>query len=62
MRGAVATAIEVTEVYRLKAKDLKAFEKTATNMIYKIMRTIARITCRNVHAMNEKLINLLISY
>ena len=31
-------------------------------MMYKIMKTIARIASRNVHAMNEKLMKLLISY
>jgi CRP-like cAMP-binding protein len=60
--GADATAIETTEVYRLKTEDFKAFEKTDANMMYKIMKTIARISSRNVHAMNEKLMKLLISY
>lgn len=32
------------------------------NMVYKIMRTIARITYRNVYAVNEKLIKRLTSY
>jgi len=30
--------------------------------MYKIMKTMARIASRNVHAMNEKLLKLLISY
>ncbi len=60
--GADATAIENTEVYRIKTEDFKAFEKTDTNMMYKIMKTIARIASKNVHAMNEKLMKLLISY
>ena len=60
--GASATAIEATEVYRFKTDDFKAFEKSDTVMMYKIMKTIARISSRNVHAMNEKLMKLLISY
>ena len=60
--GAAATAIEATEVYRFKTDDFKAFEKSDTVMMYKIMKTIARISSRNVHAMNEKLMKLLISY
>ncbi len=60
--GADATAIEATEVYRIKTDDFKALEKSDPNMMYKIMKTIARIASRNVHAMNEKLMKLLISY
>jgi len=60
--GAAATAIEATEVYHFKTDDFKAFEKSDTVMMYKIMKTIARISSRNVHAMNEKLMKLLISY
>ncbi len=60
--GADATAIEATEVYCLKSEDFKAFEKNDSGMMYKIMKTIARIASRNVHAMNEKLMKLLISY
>jgi len=60
--GADAVAIEATEVYRFKPGDFKALEKSDTLMMYKIMKTIARIASRNVHAMNEKLMKLLISY
>ena len=60
--GADATAIDATEVYRLPTEDFKAFEQSDKNMMYKIMKTIARIASRNVHAMNEKLLKLLISY
>ena len=60
--GADSTANEATEVYRLKTEDFKALEKSDTNMMYKIMKTLARIASRNVHAMNEKLMKLLISY
>ena len=60
--GADATAIENTEVYRIKTEDFKAFEKSDAAMMYKIMKTIARIASKNVHSMNEKLMKLLISY
>jgi CRP/FNR family transcriptional regulator len=60
--GADATAMEATEVFRLKTDDFKTLEKSDTNMMYKIMKTMARIASRNVHAMNEKLMKLLISY
>ncbi len=60
--GADATALENTEVYRIKTEDFKSLEKSDTNMMYKIMKTLARIASRNVHSMNEKLMKLLISY
>jgi len=60
--GADATAIENAEVYRLKTEDYKALEKSDAVMMYKIMKTIARIASKNVHSMNEKLMKLLISY
>ncbi len=62
VHGADATAIEPTEVYRITAEDFKALEKTDTNMMYKIMKTIARVASKNVHSMNEKLLKLLVSY
>lgn len=60
--GADAMAMEATDVYRITTDDFKSMEKTDTIMMYKIMKTLARITSRNVHAMNEKLMKLLISY
>jgi CRP-like cAMP-binding protein len=60
--GADATAIEATEVYRITTDDFKALEKSDATMMYKIMKTIARIASRNVHSMNEKLMKLLVSY
>ena len=60
--GADAMALEATEVYRFKTDDFKALEKSDTMMMYKIMKTIARIASKNVHSMNEKLMKLLISY
>jgi CRP-like cAMP-binding protein len=62
IHGADATAIDDTVVYRFKTEDFRAFEQSDTNMMYKIMKTIARIASRNVHSMNEKLMKLLISY
>ena len=60
--GADAMAIDATEVYRITTDDFKTLEKSDTNMMYKIMKTIARIASKNVHSMNEKLLKLLISY
>ncbi len=60
--GADATAIEASEIYRIKIEVFKAFEISDASMMYKIMKTIARIASRNVHSMNEKLMKLLISY
>jgi CRP-like cAMP-binding protein len=60
--GADATAIDDTEVYRFKTEDFKALEQSDAVLMYKIMKTIARISSKNVHTMNEKLMKLLISY
>lgn len=60
--GADATAIENTAVYLIKTDDFKAWETEYPAMMYKVMRTIARIASKNVHTMNEKLMKLLISY
>ena len=60
--GANATAIEETAVYRITADDFKALEKNDTVLMYKIMKTLARIASRKVNTMNEKLMKLLVSY
>ncbi len=60
--GAIATAIEDTDAFLIKKDDLKDLEKSNPELMYKIMKTIARVASRNVHAMNEKLVKLLISY
>jgi CRP-like cAMP-binding protein len=60
--GAIATTIDDTELFILKKEDFKALEKSHPEIMYKIMKTIARVASRNVHAMNEKLVKLLISY
>ena len=60
--GAIATAIEDTEAFLIKTEDFKSLEKTNPELMYKIMKTIARVASRNVHTMNEKLVKLLISY
>jgi CRP-like cAMP-binding protein len=57
-----ATAIDATELYRIKADDFKSLEQGEPQMMYKVMKTIARMASRNVHTMNEKLMKLLISY
>ena len=60
--GASATAIDDTEIVCINMKDFKAFEQSNPGMMYKIMKTIARVASKNVHAMNDRLIKLLISY
>jgi CRP-like cAMP-binding protein len=60
--GADATAMEDTEVFRISLADFKVLENSDTVMMYKIMKTIARIASKNVHTMNEKLLKALISY
>lgn len=57
-----ATALDTTELYRITAEDLHAFETSEPAMMFKIMKTIARTASRNVHSMNEKLMKALISY
>jgi CRP/FNR family transcriptional regulator, cyclic AMP receptor protein len=56
------TALDTTELYRITTDDFKDLERTHPVMMYKIMRTMARMASRNVHAMNEKLMKALISY
>ena len=60
--GATATALDATEVYRITTEDFRALEQSDSTMMYKIMKTIARIASKKVHSMNEKLMKLLISY
>jgi CRP-like cAMP-binding protein len=56
------TALDTTELYRITTEDFKELERSHPVMMYKIMRTMARMASRNVHAMNEKLMKALISY
>jgi CRP-like cAMP-binding protein len=56
------TALDTTELYRITTDDFKELERSHPVMMYKIMRTMARMASRNVHAMNEKLMKALISY
>jgi CRP-like cAMP-binding protein len=60
--GANAKAIDNTEVFLIKTEDFKEMENTHPKMMYKIMKTIARVSSKNVHSMNERLIRVLISY
>ncbi len=60
--GADAVALENTELFLIKKEDFKALEQSDPMLMYKIMKTIARVASRNVHSMNERLIKLLISY
>jgi len=57
-----ATALDDTELCRITIDDFKALERDEPALMYKIMKTIARMASRNVHMMNEKLIKALISY
>ena len=57
-----AHAIDATELYRITTDDFKELEKSQPAMMYKMMKTIARMAGRNVHSMNEKLMKALISY
>jgi CRP-like cAMP-binding protein len=62
MHSTDATALVDSEIFELTKEDFKSFEEVDYVMMYKIMRTIARVASRNVHLMNEKLMKLLISY
>ncbi|MDA8099931.1 MAG: cyclic nucleotide-binding domain-containing protein [Nitrospiraceae bacterium] len=57
-----ATALDDTELYRIPTEDFKRLERDEPQILYKVMKTIARMASRNVHTMNEKLIKALISY
>jgi CRP-like cAMP-binding protein len=56
------TALETTELYRVTTEDFKELERSHPVMMYKIMKTMARMASRNVHSMNDKLVKALISY
>ncbi len=62
LHGATAKAVENTEVFLLRKEDFKALEDSDLKVMYKIMKTIAQVACRNVHSMNERLMKVLISY
>ncbi len=57
-----ATALDDITLFRLATEDFKRLERDEPEILYKIMKTIARMASRNVHTMNEKLIKALISY
>jgi len=57
-----ATALDATELFRITTADFRHLEQTEPTMMYKIMKTLARMASRNVHSMNEKLMKVLISY
>ena len=56
------TALETAELYRITTEDFRELEQSHPVMMYKIMKTMARMASRNVHTMNEKLMKALISY
>ncbi len=57
-----ATALDDAVLYRIPTEDFRRLEREQPQLMYKIMKTIARMASRNVHTMNEKLIKALISY
>jgi CRP-like cAMP-binding protein len=61
-RSTSAAALDAMELYLLRTEDFRELERTESLMMYKMMKTIARMASRNVHTMNEKLMKALISY
>lgn len=59
---ATAKAIEDTEVFFIKKNDLERLEETEPIIMLKIFRKIAIVAVYNLRRMNEKLMNLLVSY
>lgn len=59
---AVARSVEDTEVFFIKKDDLEKLEKTEPMIMLKIYRKIAIVAGHNVRRMNEKLMNVLVSY
>lgn len=57
-----ATAIDATQLYRIKREDFDEFERTEQVLMYKIVKTVARMASRNIHTMNDRLMKALISY
>ncbi len=60
--GANAEALDDTELYVINKEKFAEMEEGDPALMAKIMKTIARVASHNVHIMNNKLINLLISY
>jgi CRP/FNR family transcriptional regulator len=57
-----AITLADSEILELTKEDFISFEAASYEMMYKIMKTIARAASSNLHVMNEKLMKLLISY
>jgi len=57
-----ATAVGETTLFLIPVLEFKKIEKTAPQLMAKIMRTMAQVASAKVHAMNERLVHLLISY
>jgi CRP-like cAMP-binding protein len=60
--GANAEALEDTDLYVINKEKFEEMEKSDPALMAQIMKTIAKVASHNVHLMNNKLINLLISY
>jgi CRP-like cAMP-binding protein len=57
-----ATALDATELYCIRREDFQELERTEPVLMYKIMKTVARMASRNIHTMNDRLMKALISY
>jgi CRP-like cAMP-binding protein len=60
--GANAEALDDTDLYVINKEKFEEMEKSDPALMAQIMKTIAKVASHNVHLMNNKLINLLISY
>ncbi len=60
--SADVTALDDSEFFLIRKDDLRKLEASEPAIMYKIMRSIARVASRNVRAMNDKLMKALISY
>ena len=60
--SADVTAVDDAVCFLIKKDDFRDLEEKEPAMMYKIMRSIARVASRNVRSMNEKLMKALISY
>ncbi len=60
--SADVTALDDSEFFLIRKSDLRQLETAEPAIMYKIMRSIARVASKNVRSMNEKLMKALISY
>jgi len=60
--SADVTTLDDSEFFLIRKDDLHRLEEHEPAIMYKIMRSIARVASKNVRAMNDKLMKALISY